>query len=256
MQSAYLKFRYFPILALAGALLVACVSSQACADSIPDAPFNLANEPDGEQDIGLLMQEVEDYLRGRSEQFYPNADLTISMNPPDKRVRLPLCESLEKTVQGERRYGRIAIEIRCRKPRAWSVYLTGMVTVKIPVAVAQNTIKRGSSIQATDISMQYRVLSQLGSRYLSSVDELLGWEAKRDISKGSIIFAQQLQAFRLVHKGDRVQITSSKNGFSVAASGIALNDGIQGQQIPVRNQQSNRVIHAWVTQRGLVSTQP
>ena len=54
-------------------------------------------------------------------------------------------------------------------------------------------------------------------------------------------------------KCERVNIQSGKAGLLISAPGVAIMDGIKGQQIPVKNVSSQRVIHATVTAPGQVT---
>ncbi len=71
-----------------------------------------------------------------------------------------------------------------------------------------------------------------------------------------MLSARQLVAPIAVNKGDEVKIRSGDGPVAVSMNGTALGDGMPGEQIAVRNVQSERVIKAWVVAPGLVSTGP
>jgi len=67
---------------------------------------------------------------------------------------------------------------------------------------------------------------------------------------------RQLDAPIAVNKGDEVRIRSGQGLIAVSMNGTALGSGMPGEQIPVRNVQSDRVVKAWIVAPGLVSTGP
>ena len=59
-----------------------------------------------------------------------------------------------------------------------------------------------------------------------------------------------------IKKGDKVTIRATHGVVTVATVGTAMRDGVAGEQIPIRNLKSNRLVNAWVIGRGLVTTAP
>ncbi|MBV1905683.1 MAG: flagellar basal body P-ring formation protein FlgA [Pseudomonadales bacterium] len=204
----------------------------------------------------LIAKNAHDFVLSQASKRYPDAQISVSMNSINANTKLTPCQKIKHTISGDRRYGRVSVKIRCQTPVEWTIWLTGAINVKTDMVIAKNAIKRGNVIQPSELQITSRTLAEARNRYLSKLSQVVGSEAKKDISEGAIIHLQQLKPARLVRKGELVQISSINNGFLVDSSGIALNDGVQGQQVSVRNQQSKRVIHAWVTRQGIVSTNP
>jgi flagella basal body P-ring formation protein FlgA len=88
------------------------------------------------------------------------------------------------------------------------------------------------------------------------LDRVVGWTVRRATATDTVLSARQLMAPIAVNKGDEVRIRSGGGPIAVSMNGTALGDGMPGEQIAVRNAQSDRVIKAWVVAPGLVSTGP
>lgn len=56
----------------------------------------------------------------------------------------------------------------------------------------------------------------------------------------------------MVKRKDKVTISSAQPGFAIQMSGIAMTDGVKGQLIKVKNENSGRIISATVIEPGQV----
>ena len=65
-----------------------------------------------------------------------------------------------------------------------------------------------------------------------------------------------LDSPQLIAKDDTVMITSQSSIMSVSTLGTALQNGKKGRQIRVKNNRSGKIIKAYVTGIGKVSTRP
>ena len=209
---------------------------------------------EGEVPHQALMTRVATRVSQEAAQRYPEATIEVQINPIDPRVRLPDCTLLNTQLQGERRYGRFSVAVSCRKPSVWKIFLTGDLHVALPVVVSRGAIGRSTEIQSSQVELEQRDISNLRNRYLTDLDAVIGWEARQDVPADHVFYAQQLKPARLVKKGDRVQITAEHAQISINATGVALSDGVRGQQIQIRNIHSGRIVHAWVRGPGRVST--
>lgn len=185
----------------------------------------------------------------------PNADVRVSVNPLDARLRFPACDNLVLTSHGAR-VGRTSVTARCDQPQPWAASVTATVEVWRPVAVLVHALPGGTTIRADDIEMQPRNLGDLRDSYITDVNRAVGWTVRRPAAGDTVLSARQLVAPIAVNKGDEVKIRSGDGPIAVSMNGTALGDGMPGEQIAVRNVQSERVIKAWVVAPGLVSTGP
>lgn len=202
-----------------------------------------------------LSGRAAEILHAAAIAVYPNATVEVTMQPLDARLSFPTCADLSLTIQGGP-VGRASALARCSGPHPWSATLPARVTVALPVVVLVRPVARGGVLSADDVKLSARELDALRGQYLTDPAFAIGNEAKRDLAPDAVLAPRHLKTPLTVRRGDRVSIVSSQGKVVVHASGIALEVGMQGEQISVRNSQSQRVIRVWVLGPGEVSTGP
>ena len=203
-----------------------------------------------------VVAKVRQFLSESANRDFPKADIRIDVNALDARLRFPACAKLTMTPHGTRGYGRTSVTVRCDQPQPWAASLTASIEVWRPVVVVVHALPSGSVIQGSDIEMQPRNIGDLHDQYIAESDRVVGWTSKRPIVAGTVLSVRQLDAPIAVNKGDEVRIRSGQGLIAVSMNGTALGSGMPGEQIPVRNVQSDRVVKAWIVAPGLVSTGP
>ena len=126
----------------------------------------------------------------------------------------------------------------------------------VPVVVARDSIIRGTTLTAGDLSLEPRDLATLRGQYLTRIAAAAGFETKGPLRADQVIYGTQLKQPMAVHRGDRVAIIANRGAVQINARGEALQNGMTGAQIRVKNLQSERIVHAWVRAAGLVATSP
>ncbi len=212
--------------------------------------------PTPEMSTADLAATAQQFLTNATSADFPKSDVRVSVNPLDARLRFPACNNLTLTPHGTRRVGRTSITARCDQPQAWAATLTATIEVWRNVAVLVHALPGGATIKADDIEMRPRNLGDLRDSYIAEADRVVGWTVRRPTAADTVLSARQLVAPIAVNKGDEVKIRSGSGPVAVSMNGTALGDGMPGEQIAVRNVQSNRVVKAWVVAPGLVATGP
>ena len=203
-----------------------------------------------------LLDKVRRFLADGAAIDYPNTDVRVNVNPLDPRLRFPACDKLTLTPHGTRGYGRTSVTARCEQPQPWAASMTATIEVWRPVVVVVHALPGDSVIKADDIEMQPHNLGELRDQYIGAADRAVGWTTRRPVAAGTVLSVRQLVAPIAVNKGDEVRIRSGAGAVAVSMTGTALGNGMPGEQIAVRNSQSDRVVKAWVVGPGLVSTGP
>jgi flagella basal body P-ring formation protein FlgA len=216
----------------------------------------VADDAPAELDASDVGAKVHTFLLSAARAEYPNADVRVSVNPLDSRLRFPVCDKLLLTPHGQSSYGRMSVTLRCDAPRTWAASVTAVVEVWRPVVVALHGLPRGSTINADDITLEPRDLADVRDQFIDAPERAIGWTTRRPIGPGTVLSARTLVAPITVSKGDQVNIHSGQGMVVVTMHGTALADGMSGEQIAVRNLQSQRIIKAWVVAPGLVSAGP
>ncbi len=203
-----------------------------------------------------LLTEVTRFAAEQAQTRYPNGNVSVNTRALDPRVRLPECDDLTLTLQGDRRVGRVAVSARCQHPQPWHVFVTTEISVTMPVVVSRQSILRNVILGPEHVGLESREIGRLRTDYLTNVEQAIGRQAKRAILENAVIFNRLVVAAKLVKKGDKVTIRATHGMVTVATVGTAMRDGVAGEQIPIRNRNSNRLVNAWVIGRGLVTTVP
>ena len=88
--------------------------------------------------------------------------------------------------------------------------------------------------------------------YFTSRDAVLGKVARRVLPKGHAIPVNALRDPHLFKEGERVSLVFTHGGLSIEASGIALQPGVAGGLVNVRNVDTGVVIRGFVQSNGSV----
>lgn len=146
----------------------------------------------------------------------------------------------------------VTVLVECNDAKPWKLYVAVEYNIYGRVITAAETISRGTLISANMLQHQEEIVNR--GRYISysSTEDIIGMVAKRTIRNNALITPGQLSAPNLVKRGDNVLIIAANDSISVKMNGTALTDGVLGDQISIRNNQSKRVIKGRVIKTGQV----
>jgi flagella basal body P-ring formation protein FlgA len=87
---------------------------------------------------------------------------------------------------------------------------------------------------------------------LEQLGDLVGRTMTRDVGEGEMFNAMAVAIPPVVTAGTKVTIVYKRGRLEATAMGVAVEAGITGQEIKVRNESSKKVITARVKQPGVV----
>jgi len=201
-----------------------------------------------------LEQDATLFLNTHLSELHPDAAITVSVNPISSRIKLVRCSDpvqFKTTYSGSSR--RVSLRAMCSQPR-WQIYMTAKVQITKPIIVSRRAIMKGEALSASSFQLQQRDITTLRNNYFSQPSEVVGYAAKRNIPPNSVLTTSMLKQATMIEKGDSVMIEARKGSLSIRMAGTALQKGLKGKQISVRNDKSGRVIKAVVIAPGLVRT--
>jgi flagella basal body P-ring formation protein FlgA len=171
----------------------------------------------------------------------------VVATPPDPRLRLPACgpAPAARVVPGSG-LARVTVEVSCRAPAAWRVYLPVAVTATRPVVVAARSLARDTILAPGDVRLAERDVAGLPYGSFASDAEVAGQRLRRELAAGAVLSPGLLLAPALVRRGQAVLMEARAPGFSVRMAGVARRDGRLGDTIPVQNISSGEVREAVV----------
>jgi flagella basal body P-ring formation protein FlgA len=99
-------------------------------------------------------------------------------------------------------------------------------------------------------------LADLEHRFVTNRDQVTGMSAGRRLPAGRPVRCADLRPTPLVHGGESVELRICRGAVAVAVRAIARRDGTLGQNVPVRNELTGRVVTARVIGPGVVDWRP
>jgi flagella basal body P-ring formation protein FlgA len=120
----------------------------------------------------------------------------------------------------------------------------------MPVVIAIQPIARGAVITAADVELQTveTVPAATGRRLpLTSVEQLIGMEARQAIGAGDVIFTDKVQAPIFVKRGELITVVAQGSGIRVTTTARARQDGARGELVQLESLETREIYDARVT---------
>lgn len=202
-----------------------------------------------------LKQDIASFLAMEYEQV-EHERIDVSVGNLDPRLKLSSCEHpIVYTIQDQTGLGgNISVRAQCKVGQPWSVHVPAQVAIYRQIPLAQRDIARGEQISQDHVTTGLVNISSIRQAFLPDEIDIIGKEAKRNISMGEPFKTSLLDAPTAVRRGEMVTLESMAGSIKVSSTGTALADGRIGQTIRVRNNSSERIISGVVMSQGLVQT--
>lgn len=206
----------------------------------------------GYQDLSPIRQLVKEFLLSFPE-LKQTSDTLIKVNSIDRRLKLSRCEKLDfDLATGSRLLGKLSVKVMCKKPKAWSFYVTAHISRFGQVYIANNALSRGHLVRAGDVYQSRKDLSRLPFGYIIDDKAVIGKQLKRHVQAGTVLTPSQLTSPIVIKRGEIISLQKKAAGFAISMKGTALSDGAVGERIRVKNNSSKRIIEGTITQSGIV----
>lgn len=121
-----------------------------------------------------------------------------------------------------------------------------------PVVVARHAATRGSVLTAADLRVEERELTGLAGGFATSLADAVGKETRATLAAGAPVPLSAIASPVLVRRGDLVTVVVETPGMRLSTPGEALEPGIAGAAIRVKNRQSQQELSGQVIERGTV----
>jgi flagella basal body P-ring formation protein FlgA len=206
-------------------------------------------------DIHALVDEyMQQYATQMQQQYDDNVEISYEISALDRRLALADCLDSTPTVdiKSNTSLKRLNVQVRCDGRKAWSLYVPVELQLYRQVVTTAAPITRDTAISAEQLQLSRKNIARLSGSYYSDVSEVVGFEARRNLTANTVITSTQLAAPVVIKKGETVLVIASTSGLSVKLPATALSDGRMGEQISVRNSQSKRTVDGKVIGPGKV----
>lgn len=211
-----------------------------------------AEAEQGFQSHASIYQTVKNTL---DDKMGGESDYRIEMVPLDSRLQLPECtKPLEGyTLTDIAKAGRVSVGVRCAMEKKWSIFVSALIKVYADVLVLSQPLQRGDIITRDKFFSEHQEVTKLRGDFFIEPASVENKQAARPLAVGTVLGARNVSEPLQIKKGDRVMIRSQQSGLAITMGGVAMMDGVKGQRIRVKNQNSGRIINATVEEAGWVS---
>jgi flagellar basal body P-ring formation protein FlgA len=124
-----------------------------------------------------------------------------------------------------------------------------------PVAVLRHAVPRGTVLGSGDVAIEERELTGLSGNLITALADAIGKETRTALSAGTPLTVTALASPLLVRRGDVVTVIIETPGMRLSTPGEALEGGITGARIRIRNRTSQQELSGQVVERGIVLVQ-
>ena len=154
--------------------------------------------------------------------------------------------------------GRFAIVLRVTRPEAKVEKETIRLYIRkyADVVVAGERIKRFDDINLTEVSIERKEITTLREDPLISLKSVTNMRARRNIAKHRILTKGDIELKPVVKSYSDVHIIYVSGLCRISAEGKALQDGLTGELIRVKNKSSGKIVFARVVDKNLVQVDP
>lgn len=200
----------------------------------------------------VLTQAVLD--SGMTDRF----DIEFSGRKSDLHVEFGSANDVEISVvdfQLQKKDGRFyaTLSAPAGSSKAQEVSVFGRIEQLKTVPVLVRSLTKGTIISELDIDWIKVPAKSLRRNAILDENQIIGAEAKSNLSAGKPISARNLRTPLMVTKGKLVTMTLRNHGLSLTLTGRAMADGGMGSIIPIMNLQSRRTVHAEIIGKDAVS---
>jgi len=204
-----------------------------------------------------IEQRIEFFISESISGRFPDIaveDVSFFINLPGTFIEQKSCPSdLSFDWRGDLNAGANTLNVACTEAN-WQVYIPVSLQVFQNVVVAAEPLSRNAPISRAQLTTKRLDIGSLRMGYFTDATQLTGYDLQRTVKTGQVITPYIAKAPSLVQRGDWVTIISGKGALTVTSTGEAMKDGVLGDQIPVKNLQTDTTIRAWIIRKGVVST--
>jgi flagella basal body P-ring formation protein FlgA len=199
------------------------------------APFAVAQvaEPEARQDLALLKQTAEQFLRTQASGL--PGEVRVTVGSIDPRMKLPACVTPEVFFPASSKaWGKTTVGIRCSVPSPWTIYVSAKVQVHGDYVVAAVPLAQGQSITLADIAKVKGDLTAMPAGIITDTSQAIGRTVASSVRLGSPLRQDALRNQQAIQQGQAVRVILNGAGFSVSSEARALNNANEGQLTQVR----------------------
>ncbi|MBN7795851.1 flagellar basal body P-ring formation chaperone FlgA [Parahaliea mediterranea] len=135
---------------------------------------------------------------------------------------------------GQRRWGRVTVGVRCGDGAGEVRYLQARVSVSVRYWVTARAVDSDTPIDASMLEARQGDLGELPREVVRDLESIRGQVTGRPLAKGTVLQQALLRTPPLVERRQPVSVEATGSGFRIARQGRALDAGARGERVRVR----------------------
>ena len=192
----------------------------------------------------IVFDQIDAYIQEKIKIIYPNVlDVNTILRSRVQFDKLSLCPIDLVIKDTNIDLGRRTVMISClNSENYWQAKVFATIHITHDVIVSKKNLKRNSVIKASDLTLEPRKLF-VPKMYFFNKNALVKKKLKHSIRKNEIIVDKHIALDYAVKKGQAITMQLKHNHVFIEAQGIALENGMQGETIKVKNSTSNKILY-------------
>ncbi|MCX6645459.1 MAG: flagellar basal body P-ring formation chaperone FlgA [bacterium] len=201
---------------------------------------------------GWLLETAKSTILTNSPWSDAGCNVEIESSPPDfilyRSGQIEVVGTLNHTPNNLRDLGAVDVEVYINGELYMVFDPSPYLSVTLTTFAAAHDIDRDQVLTEADVDQIETDINTLPSSDIyESLDEIIGMAARMNIQVGRIFSDGMLALPILVERGEELTVYIPLGPASIALHGIALDSGSLGDEIRVKNPDSNTIITAEVT---------
>ncbi len=194
-----------------------------------------------EEITGMIAAELQrESVRDRGELEIHSASAWTPLSVPNEALTLRI---VSQPANGLASTCVLRFELRCGNELLGTWPFPIEAHLWHEVWVAQSALRRGDRAQTSGLAREKRDLLVLREAYLGDSIDDLSLELTENIQAGAPLLARSLRVRPVVHRGKMVDAVIQSGSLTITVKAQAMEDGLAGQSIRLRNSKSGREFH-------------
>jgi flagellar basal body P-ring formation protein FlgA len=131
-------------------------------------------------------------------------------------------------------------------------YGTAYIDVTQDVVTTARPIARNDIIEAADVRLTRMNMARVSQQVYRRAEDVVGKRARRALQANTVIHTHEVENLPTVQKGDMVLMLAESALLKVSTMGEALESGMRGDTIRIKNITSNREVRAIIVDKKTV----
>lgn len=142
------------------------------------------------------------------------------------------------------RIGRFPLQAKITVDRVFKkrLRLIAEISRSIPLVKTRRRINRGDILTEEDVMVEISKSNRNFRHAITRLEDVVGFEAIRNLGVGRVITVNSLRKPPLVEKGDRVTLVAEKGSIRITAPGMVREKGFKNSLIKVLNIQTKKMV--------------